>query len=343
MTLAALENALIDGAIPENNLVNRQKRLHPDLPRLLYAVHGASMNDALRAEAASMVLPSGKASPKSRSAHQKKAVPVNTQREYLRPNGSIYYARKWGVRLDVDVLKATRTAHQYPLFTGAPGTGKTALFEGAFGEESLTIVITGDTEVHDLVGQFVPDATAPSGYAWQNGILTDAVEQGRPLLLDEIGLGQPKVMAILYSLMDGRDELIVTGNADKGVIKAAPGFFIVGAYNPDAPGVQMSEALLSRFTVQVEVTTDYGLAKELGVDPDIVAVAESLNTRKKENTISWAPQMRELLAFRDLTELFDIDFAVANLLSLVPEDERDIVKGVLKATVIDVPVKPAVI
>jgi midasin (ATPase involved in ribosome maturation) len=166
------------------------------------------------------------------------------------------------------------------------------------------------------------------------------MEEGKVLLIDEIGLIDPKVLSLVYGLMDGRDEIVITQNPERGVVKAKEGFYVVSATNPNAPGVRLSEALLSRFSVQVEMTTDYSLAKKLGVPAP--AVSASINLAKKQSAgeVSWSPQMRELLAFRDLSEIFGAKWAVQNLLASAPELDRVVVADVF-TRVFGEEIKPA--
>jgi hypothetical protein len=129
--------------------------------------------------------------------------------------------------------------------------------------------------------------------------------------------------------MDGRREITITANPERGVVKAHPDFYVVAATNPNAPGVRLSEALLSRFTNQGEMTTDWSLAKKLGVPATVVTAAQNLNKKRDSGECSWAPQMRELLAFRDIAAEFGQKFAIANLLAASPEMDRPIVADVL--------------
>jgi len=257
---------------------------------------------------------------------------------YLRPNGAIYYARSWGEHQDVMALRNAKEATKqavitgvgspmFPMFYGAPGTGKTALVEATFGEEMRTLVGHGDIEVSDLIGSYVQ---TPSGnFEWIDGDLIKCMENGWVYFIDEIGLIDPKVLAILYGTMDGRRELVVSANPERGVIKAHPDFFVVSATNPNAPGVRISEALTSRFTLQVEMTTDYALAKKLGVPSLLITSAQNLYRKQLDNQISWSPQMRELLAFRDIATTFGTAFALANLISSSPESDRATIADVL--------------
>jgi len=245
---------------------------------------------------------------------------------YLRPNGDKYYARKWGDNSDVEVLRKAREAGQYVMLYGVPGTGKTAMVEGAFPDELYTILGSGDTEVADLVGGYVQ--TPSGGFEWVDGVLVRAASEGKVLLIDEIGLIDPKVLAVVYGLMDGRKELVVTANPERGVVKAQEGFYVVSATNPNVAGVRLSEALLSRFTVQVEMTTDWALAKKLGVPQSAVVASQNLSKKMENGETSWSPQFRELLAFRDLAKLFGTKWAVANLLASAPEIDRPVASDV---------------
>jgi MoxR-like ATPase len=155
--------------------------------------------------------------------------------------------------------------------------------------------------------------------------LVKAAEEGRPILIDEIGLIDTKVLSALYGLIDGRKELVITQNPERGIVKAKEGFYLLGATNPNAPGVRLSEALLSRCLLQAEMTTDYGLAQKLGVPRLAITASQNLYKKQQEGQVTWSPQMRELEAFRDTANIFGTKFAVENLLASAPENDRAIV------------------
>lgn len=310
--------------------------LFPDLSALIYGIAvqdldatkvpaglGALMPASARANVRAKV---GTGTPKAKGNKVVNVEALAGAEKYARPNGQDYYARSWGEHSDIEVLRKARENKQYVLLYGAPGTGKTACVEGAFPDELYTVLGSGDTELSDFIGGYVQ---TPSGaFEWVDGSLVKSAEQGKVLLIDEIGLIDPKVLSAVYGLMDGRKEITITQNPERGTVKAKEGFFVIGATNPNAPGVRLSEALLSRFTVQVEMTTDWNLAKKLGVPATAVSVAQNLSKKQANGEVMWSPQMRELLAFRDLVGIFGTKFAIANLLASSPEIDRPVVADV---------------
>jgi nitric oxide reductase NorQ protein len=247
-----------------------------------------------------------------------------------RPNGDRYKVRMLDGTADVQVIRDSRPDREHVFMYGEPGTGKTAVIEAAFGTELVTMLGTEDTEVPDFIGGYT---TRGGGtYGWTDGALIEAMERGVPLFVDEIGVIAPKTLTTLFSVMDGRDTIRITSNPDRGTVTAKPGFMVLAATNPHAPGVRLSEALLSRFALHVEVTTDYAVCRELGVPDTIVTAAENLDKRRETGEIGWAPQMRECLRAKAQWDKRGQSFAVRNLISSAPEDDREVVAEVLGRT-----------
>ncbi|GAA5200666.1 AAA family ATPase [Rugosimonospora acidiphila] len=253
-----------------------------------------------------------------RSSHRK---PVT------RPNGDLYFPRRLAGATDVDVLRRLRDKHIPVLLYGPPGTGKTALVEAAF-PDLLTVAGTGDTIVEDFLGSFIP--LPDGGYEFVYGPLVTAMREGRPLLVDDATLIPPKVLAVLYPAMDGRRVITIPGYRNERV-EAADGFYVVAGHNPGVHGAILTEALASRFEVHIEVTTDWDLARHLGVPVGAVNAAIALNKDLADGKVTWAPQLRELLGFARVRKTLGLAAAVANLAGRAPEDDRPEVVAALAA------------
>jgi hypothetical protein len=66
------------------------------------------------------------------------------------------------------------------------------------------------------------------------------------------------LLAVIYPAMDGRRQVIIKGNGGE-VIDAAPGFYVVAGHNPGVHGAVLSDALASRFSLQIQVALLTGL------------------------------------------------------------------------------------
>jgi nitric oxide reductase NorQ protein len=244
-----------------------------------------------------------------------------------RPNGQVYQPRSLADMPDVEALRKLRDAGVPALLYGPPGTGKTSLIEAAFGDDLITVAGDGDTTAADLVGEYTqnPDGT------FIYGPLIRAMEEGKVLFIDDATLISPAVLAVAYPAMDGRREITV--KAHKGeTVKAADGFYVIAGHNPGVHGAILTEALSSRFSVQVKVSTDYDLAHALKIDSRAIRAARDLAGRQASGEIGWAPQLRELLAYAKVAAILGEPAAIANLVGIAPEEDRDAVaEAVAKA------------
>ncbi|GAA2467433.1 AAA family ATPase [Streptomyces mauvecolor] len=242
-----------------------------------------------------------------------------------RPNGQQYHPRSLAQLPDVEALRRLREAQVAVLLYGPPGTGKTSLIEAAF-PDLITVAGDGDTTVGDLVGEYTQDRHG--GYEFIYGPLVTAMQEGKALLLDDATLIAPKVLAALYPAMDGRRQIQV--KAHKGeAITAADGFYVIAGHNPGVHGAVLTEALASRFSVQIQVGSDYDLAAALKINRTAVRIARHLATSQLAGEVGWAPQLRELIAFQKIADVLGAETAFANLVGIAPLEDRDTVTEIV--------------
>jgi hypothetical protein len=237
----------------------------------------------------------------------------------IRPGGQQYFPRRLAGGWDIEVLRRLREQKVPVLLYGPPGTGKTAMLEAAF-PDLLTVAGTGDTVVEDFLGSYAP--LPGGGYDYIYGPLPVAMLERRPLLVDDATLIPPRVLAVLYPVMDGRGKVTVTTPKGVETIEAGDGFYVCGGHNPGVHGAILTEALASRFVVQIEVTTDWDLARHLGVPPKVVTAAMELDDDRAADRIGWSPQLRELLGLVKVRDTLGMTAALSNLAGIAPLDCR---------------------
>jgi nitric oxide reductase NorQ protein len=256
---------------------------------------------------------------------------AETSETFTRPNGQTYLARTVGPHQDIALFRAAQRAGHNVLLRSAPGTGKTAALEAAFGTDMEVFVGSVGTEESHLIGRHMPDVGNPGAFRWADGPLTRAARRGVPFFYDEIARVDPAVNAVLYPMMDGSNRLIIEDNDE--IVTPAEGFCVVAAYNPDVPGAFIDEPLLARFHIQIEYTTDWTTAVTLGVDETFIEVARAIESqaRNAATSLRWSPQMREALNWKSLAEVYGEPFAWGAMIAAVPELDRPDVAAIVKS------------
>jgi hypothetical protein len=256
-------------------------------------------------------------------------------------DGQVYVARKVDADQrdlsDVELFRRAYAESMNVMLLGEPGTGKTRGLVAAF-PDAIVVPITGDTEVSDLVGTWVP--TGPDSFVWVDGPLLKAMDEGRMLVMDEGGMADSKVLALLYPLMDKKGaarKLLVTSNPARGTVTAKDGFGIAFTSNPNAKGVHIAEPLLSRCAITMTVTTDYAVMRSLGCNERLVQAAEHMSKQRENGEMGWAPEARTLLDARDLEAKFGLVMALRAVIMQAPEMEREVVEVQLRERFGDLP------
>ena len=157
-----------------------------------------------------------------------------------------------------DIKKIIQSGLFYPTFiTGLSGNGKTLSVEQAcaqLGREMIRVNITIETDEDDLIGGFrlVDGATV-----WHNGPVTEALQRGAILLLDEVDLASNKILC-LQSILEGKGVFLKKIGK---YVKPTKGFNVFATANTKGKGSDdgrfigtnvLNEAFLERFPVTFE-------------------------------------------------------------------------------------------
>ena len=186
-----------------------------------------------------------------------------------------------------DVKNIIKSKQFYPAFiTGLSGNGKTFTVEQACAQlnrELIRVNITIETDEDDLIGGF---RLIDGNTVWHNGPVTEALERGAILLLDEVDLASNKVLC-LQSILEGKGVFLKKVGR---FIQPKAGFNVIATANTKGKGSDdgrfigtnvLNEAFLERFPVTFEqeyppVTVEKrilgGVAANLGVtDTNFIA------------------------------------------------------------------------
>lgn len=264
----------------------------------------------------------------------------------LVPKGISYVTEKPEKKDVAKLVLAIGEKDGQVLIEGPKGTGKTTCIQWLAQETNNPLVMaqmTGGTEVGDLVGRWLINK---EGTYWQEGILAEAMMYGYWLMLDEVNMALPEVLAIFQPVLDDRKVLvqIEKGGADpeKNVIVAHPNFRLFCAMNPmeDYAGTkEMNAAFLDRMDI---LETDYPDARkerdiilahpsvaiddtpvgaEKGMVTRMVEVARALRKLRREGKLTFECSTRNLIKWAAKCDVLSVKEAV--IPSLVNKSDKD--------------------
>uniref|UniRef100_A0AC35TJ71 Midasin n=1 Tax=Rhabditophanes sp. KR3021 TaxID=114890 RepID=A0AC35TJ71_9BILA len=133
------------------------------------------------------------------------------------------------------------------LLVGETGCGKTTLSQLLSSNQMLSINCHERTETSDFLGRIRP---MDGAFKWVNGVVVEAMLEGKSILIDEISLAADSVLERLNPLLESSRQLILNDSGDTEAIIAKEGFQIIATMNPggDYGKKELSKALRNRFT-----------------------------------------------------------------------------------------------
>lgn len=220
------------------------------------------------------------------------------------------------------------------LMVGETGTGKTSFIREIAKQQgrNLTRVnLTGQTGVDDFIGKYLANE---SGTYWIDGSLTACMKNGDWIVLDEINMALPEILAKMHSLLDD-DRKITINEKDGEIVKPHPNFRIFATMNPSdeyAGTKELNRAFLSRFPVIIDV--DYSdneqmiLVERTGIEEKIagqlVELAKEVRSQKMNGKLSTIISTRDLIYCSMLIKMGNKkDNAIRySILNKFPKDEQ---------------------
>jgi len=123
------------------------------------------------------------------------------------------------------------------LLEGPPGSGKSLVLQELASvtgnlQDLVRVHLDDQMDSKSLLGTYACTST-PGEFVWQPGPLAQAVQQGRWLLVEDINLAPPEVLAALVPLLEAR-RLHLPQRAE--VLHAAPGFQLLASVTSSPAG-----------------------------------------------------------------------------------------------------------
>ena len=129
------------------------------------------------------------------------------------------------------------------LITGSSGAGKTSLIRSVAQElgkmsTMVTLHLNEQTDAKLLIGMYT-NAKSPSSFSWRPGVLTNAVMEGRWVVIEDLDRAPIEVVSTLLPLIERRELLIPNWGE---CIRAAPGFKLIATVR-SAPNTRGEEII----------------------------------------------------------------------------------------------------
>ncbi len=141
------------------------------------------------------------------------------------------------------------------LLQGPTGCGKTATIRHLAyltNNPYRRMQLTGATGVDNFVGRYI---LTDKGTEWKDGILLEAMKKGQWLILDELNMALPEIIALLNAVMDDDYQLVVDEHEHE-TVQPHENFRIFACINPSDEYVgtkELNRALLDRFDMVINV------------------------------------------------------------------------------------------
>ena len=294
----------------------------------------------------------------------RKATPTDSV--VVRPDIAVaesYISRTIGDQTDLDLADFCRMTTTNLLLEGPTGPGKTTFamaYAAQAGLPFYAIPSSATADPSSFFGKWIPGQNGTP--EWVDGPVAYIVRNGGVLLITEINMMPAPLAAALFGLLDGRREISLL---DKGgeVIKAHRPFkfnslgtvigqcwcgdvvtdkngdskpgpecesrwvLLMADCNPGYLGTRpLNAALRNRFGMRLDWDYNVDVEKQLLRSGPLLDAAMSLRTGARQGMYTVEPSTNALQEFERFAVEFGVPFAIDNLTTLWPPNERPAVK-----------------
>lgn len=170
---------------------------------------------------------------------------------YVNPNYESYHAE--AIKQWETLAKVYQSTDDPMLVYGPPGTGKSAfpvLYARERGMKIEVFNVNKFSSKPDALGHFINTA---DGSVFCMNAAARAMQEGNPLVLNEIDHGGPEIMSTFHFICDHQTIAQETMPDGKGtVLKASPGYRVYATMNGDP--VNLPLAIRDRFQIKLKIT-----------------------------------------------------------------------------------------
>jgi MoxR-like ATPase len=230
------------------------------------------------------------------------------------------------------------------LLIGETGTGKTTIIReqaNLYEKKWARFNLTGETTVDEFVGKYELEGGQT---VWRDGILLQAMKEGKWLIVDEINVALPEILFVLHSLLDD-DKMVTVAQHSGEVVKPHEDFRFFATMNPCdeyAGTKELNKAFQSRFNMILildypDSATESKIVKDKADIDDTTAsmmadVAIALREAKSKDKIYYTCSTRDLIYWGNLVNKgLDTDEAFkVSVLNKAPAD-KDAIREIYKA------------
>ena len=232
---------------------------------------------------------------------------------------------------DLDLMQYCMDFGRNMLLSGPTGPGKTSMILAYAAEHKLplvTVQCNGGVDSASLFGLMVQDSEKNVFY--QDSDVTQVIQHGGILYLDEVNFLPQKVAAAFQALTDKRRYITILEDGNR-MVKAHDDLLIVTAFNPGYQGVKpLNYSFLNRFSIKVDIDYDPVIESALIGVPALLALATKLRHAQNDGTVMTPTSTNLLMEFEDIAIDLGIDYAIANFVNHYDPTERSAVRDLIE-------------